>query len=256
MTLHLYGARCGYRCGNAGDEVGRLVVASLSGRPVDYAGICAADLVACGSIAQDLPTDWIGWAWGTGLMFEERRVLTTARVAAVRGPLTACRWPGVGSKPMGDPGLLAAEVLGVERAAAPRYRIGFVPHYVDADSWAVTEWCRRWPDVATVIDICQPPRDVLRDISECGVVISSSLHGLVFADALGVPSAWVVLSDKVNGAGFKFRDYYASLGNWDPRSTPFAPETEPDALEAACIAHDVTALKADLRASFPKELCL
>jgi pyruvyltransferase len=46
------------------------------------------------------------------------------------------------------------------------------------------------------------------------------MHGLIAADSLHVPNAWLKLSDELRGEDFKFRDYY-SVFNIEPK--PLAP---------------------------------
>jgi pyruvyltransferase len=52
---------------------------------------------------------------------------------------------------------------------------------------------------------------VSKEISKCRRVYSSSLHGLIVADSLGLPNVWIELSNKVIGDGFKFHDYNSSI---------------------------------------------
>jgi len=52
---------------------------------------------------------------------------------------------------------------------------------------------------------------VLAQIDECEHILSSSLHGLICAQALGIKSRWILLSNNVLGDGFKFRDYASSM---------------------------------------------
>lgn len=254
-AIRYYGARCGYRCGNAGDEAGPIIVAALSGRRVAWCGVGSAEMVACGSVAQDIPDNYTGDVWGVGLMFEHHRInASDARVHAVRGPMTARRWNGLDPDRVvhGDPGLLAGEVF--TRRRPVRYSIGFVPHYVDANNDQITGWVRRNPGVANVIDICGHPDNVIEQLSECAFVVSSSLHGLIFADALGIPNAWVHLSDGVAGGSFKFRDYYATFGYTDIRSMPLHIDMSvQDVLEygRAYERPGIDDIKGKLREAFP-----
>ena len=230
--LRLYWARCGWRCRNAGDEISVDIVAALSGRPIHDCVPENAQLVACGSLAQDLPPQFHGAVWGTGLLFGDRFVATPmAQVHAVRGRLTAAHWQGCARDDMvyGDPGLLAVKVLypsgmpPVEK----RYLVGVVPHYVDGDNAALYEWCQSHRETVTTIDICARPRDVLEAMARCRFILSSSLHGLVFADALGIPNEWIHLSDKLAGGDFKFYDYLTAFNMraaWLPFHNKLVPE--------------------------------
>lgn len=252
-SIRVFGSRCGYRCGNAGDELSPLLVSALSGLRASWSGIGVAHLTVCGSILDQVPPEYSGHVWGSGLMFEHSRLVANdAKVAAVRGLFTAARIPQRRDYAIGDPGLLIADLYPVERTHV--YPIGFVPHYVDSNDMVVTEWLRRNPEWGTVIDICQHPEQVLRQIAECDYIVSSSLHGLVFADALEIPNSWVRLSDGVNGAGFKFRDYWSAFGIADIPSIPFTVDTKPEDIVARAGDYHrpgLERIKDDLVEAFP-----
>jgi pyruvyltransferase len=54
----------------------------------------------------------------------------------------------------------------------------------------------------------RPVQQVIAEISECELIVSSSLHGLITADSLGIECVWLRTSKPLYGASeFKFHDY-------------------------------------------------
>lgn len=92
-------------------------------------------------------------------------------------------------------------------------------------------------------------KSVIDQIVQSKLIISSSLHGVILADAYGVPSVWY------RGLGkdidFKYLDYYASTGR--------KPETIPTTVEEAMNTEplplpDLKPLQEGLLKSFPYDL--
>lgn len=205
-----------------------------------------ADLFGAGSLLDGqypnvVPPGSTAFVWGTGMLTEWSRFRGQARVLALRGPLSWARCGRPSGAVLGDPGLLVGRVWPAARAK--RYRLGIVPHYVDAQHEGIANLARRHPEDVTVIDICAPVPDVLRAITECEAVLSSSLHGLVFADAYGVPCGWLKLGDRLAGTpGFKVRDHYAALGRSDVLAVEFTGGETIAELQAQCEAADERAV--------------
>jgi len=63
-----------------------------------------------------------------------------------------------------------------------------------------------------IIDILSGVKQVIDDICSCERIFSSSLHGLIAADAYGIHSTWIKFSNKIEGNDFKFYDYFESVG--------------------------------------------
>ena len=58
-------------------------------------------------------------------------------------------------------------------------------------------------------------KDVIDQITACDYIASSSLHGIILADAYGIPNVWIQLSNRIRGNGFKYRDYYEGCGKFN-----------------------------------------
>ena len=166
-----------------------------------------AELIGCGSILDPVPDDFKGYILGSGMMNDRNdKSFIKAKIITLRGKLTA-KNVGVGNARLGDIGLLLGKWAKPERKI---FRLGIIPHYVDKLNPQVYEWSKV-PGVK-IIDVFSPIDQIVSEASMCEGICSSSLHGLILADALKIPSRWVELSDKVNGKGFKFRDYYSAFG--------------------------------------------
>lgn len=202
---------------NFGDALSPRVVESLAGRSVAFCDdFTRCRIVAIGSLLHLIDARFAGEVWGTGAIDDSKPIkLPHARFAAVRGHLTR-KLLGLGDDvATGDPGLFCDRFA---KPATRRYRLGLIPHTVDRDDPRVATVAATSPEIV-VIDICGGVEHVLEQIAACEGILASCLHGLIAADALGIPNEWVELSDKVLGGGFKFRDYYSNFGQPDKRPT-------------------------------------
>jgi len=226
MAIHLFwwrgkGAESeAYR--NFGDWMSPLICEALSKKPVLYADPETCELMAMGSIMiklrkarrfRRLPFRRRVHVWGSGALREKEHYWGGHYYHAVRGAKTAGRIKGLSVEPAyGDPGLLCEILLSdADRCAPKQYAVGIIPHYMDQGDRRVAGLVESNPHVE-VINVFDPVIDILKKVCQCEFILSSSLHGLVVADALGVPNQWIKLSGMVKGDDFKFGDYYSIYG--------------------------------------------
>ena len=157
--------------------------------------------------------------WGTGVMNPRYRLRAQPRkVIGVRGPLGSAALSAMGYgefTPIGDGALTMPRFFSPE--IDQKHAVGLIPHYVDLDH----SFCEIFREAGgLVISPQQELEPYLRALLSCRVIVSSSLHGLIFAHAYGVPAIWVELSNRVIGEGFKFHDYYAFMGIDVPDDIP------------------------------------
>jgi pyruvyltransferase len=130
----------------------------------------------------------------------------------------------------GDPALLFPQYY-QPRVERP-YELGIIPHYIDRASPCLAAY--EADDRVRLIDVTQRNREnkvfsFIDEVCQCQRIASSSLHGLILADAYEIPSLWIEFSGNVYGGGFKFRDYFLSVNRepMDPvpaRHTPVATD--------------------------------
>ena len=114
---------------------------------------------------------------------------------------------------LGDPMVLIDLVT--TRSSFKDIDIGLVPHTINASHFRNSSYSGRF----TIIDPRLPPMEVINLISRCKRLISQSLHGLIVADAFGVPNIWLEPSSNIIGGQFKFLDYFSTVcGNTEPIS--------------------------------------
>lgn len=110
--------------------------------------------------------------------------------------------------PLADGGLLIDQLFDVQ--VKKEYRMGLILHMYHQDNDIIKKICDR--NDINIINIKQPPANVGIEIAKCETIISSSLHGLVFSDALHVPNLHISIGKGLPEGNFKFEDYYSSYG--------------------------------------------
>ena len=220
--------------GNFGDEASHELIDLLG--PIKARKVRPGDakLLAIGSILHRMaPGDLV---WGSGIKHPEALdaiPVSDVEITAVRGPLTLEAlqrngWDTSGIKEMFDPGVLLAKIFEKQLAAYDRAKndvygpVRFIPHFRDE-----LVLRRNYPNLATsFLTVDCRPLDMLKRMLGAEKVISSSLHGVIFAESLGIPAVWLA---SPGGEGtYKFSDYYASTD----RAHVKVCETAEDALRA------------------------
>jgi pyruvyltransferase len=153
--------------------------------------------------------------WGSGFMYPDGRFpQLPEKVLALRGPLSRQIFTRMGiitPEVFGDPALLCP--MFYKPDVKKTHRLGIIPHFFDKGNPLLKHFLDD-PEVK-LIDIESGVYNVIDEINSCEYIASSSLHGIIVADAYGIQSLWISLSNKVGGGGFKFKDYFASVGR-DP----------------------------------------
>ncbi|AGI69049.1 hypothetical protein OAN307_c35760 [Octadecabacter antarcticus 307] len=204
---------------NFGDAISRTIVSHVSGRDVTWSAHHRCEMYALGSLIktvcnhQGVPREKgrKPFIWGAGAMsgLADLKFLKNVRVALLRGPITAALLQR-DDRVFGDAGMLIADALG-ERPDREDV-VGLVPHMHFADDPRFIKIAADNPRIK-LIDVRDPDaHKVVAQIAGCSHVISQSLHGLVTADAFGIPNTWLDPLGIHGSAMLKFHDYAAGIG--------------------------------------------
>ena len=246
VNVHYWRREDGGR--NLGDDLSPVVVEwcrKRYGLPEKRKDWHTAQLYAIGSI--------LGFGcqnatiWGSGLLmpsYEAKRMLCYADVdvRAVRGPLTreylikyGKQCPAV----YGDPAVLLPLIY-MPQNGRKSYPVSVIWHFMQR---------RKVPEGVHLIDIQTDDYEmVIDEISASERIVSSSLHGIILAEAYGVPAVYFQENGTVP---FKFRDYYYSTGRTE---IPVAKTLEEAFTITPAALPDLKEMQALLLDTFPQDL--
>ena len=162
---------------------------------------------------------------GCGLIkpFRRPQALHNPRLIykGVRGPKTQKFLSG-NPKIISDPGLLMPKLYPMDAMTAHK-KIGYIIHGVDRKRFFTL-----FPEkkVDLVVDEHSTYETFKTKLSEYQGIVSSSLHGIIFSHAYGIPVAPIQVTHKITGGNFKFADYYGSLGHDFAGRCPVGPTTD------------------------------
>lgn len=217
---------------NFGDELGPLLLSHFADMSVGWTGPALAEIVSTGSILDVLPQiGWQGIVAGSGkLQSTTCPDLIDATVLGLRGHLTASdaklRRHDRHNLVVGDPALLCDELVAVNTKDHP---LGLIAHWSDIDRVLYKKYAHLNPFEILATD---DPVTVIAQIGSCERLISSTLHGVIVADAYAIPrqpEQFPRINHQWEGGEFKWHDYFSSINQplrWGQMYDAHAPTVE------------------------------
>jgi len=231
VALHYYNDKP-----NFGDQISPVIVDALLDSKISRVPWTengeAVKMSAVGSVIHSLRPET--QVWGSGIMNQDVPS-DKLKVHAVRGPKTRkflleCGYseeqvPEV----YGDPALLLPEIYTPKVLPWTSDMWVVIPHHSCLDSahrrnyWGnlTAEDFQDWELFGyRIVFPNEPWQDVVDAIANAKGVISESLHGLILADAYGVPNVWWKNGEEGlagHAGNFKFQDYFESVGQTDQK---------------------------------------
>ena len=195
---------------NFGDELSAFIVSNVLKTTVDLAPKNEkGKLLGIGSILHQAQDKDITWGSGINGKYVNRKVKAKdLNILSVRGPLTQnylkeCDYsvPDI----FGDPAVLTPLFYNPKEQSSKK-SVAYVPHFSELKDLDVSKGI-------PVINPTKPYKEVIDDIYNTKLILSSSLHGVILAEAYGIPA--VLIRRNENEPIFKYKDYYLGTGRQD-----------------------------------------
>jgi len=156
--------------------------------------------------------------WGSGFISENaiEQVVSLGDVRAVRGYYSKNKLQEKFKQSLnvalGDPALLLPKIF--KAADSKEHEFGLVLHYIDKEH-PILDIVKKIN--GKVIDVGLSVPEFVNELTQCKSIISSSMHGLIIADAYNIPNQRIILSDNIVGGDFKYMDYYSTTNQPDAK---------------------------------------
>ena len=240
---------------NFGDELSPYIIKKITGKRVEFVDRTfeGGGVYAIGSLIDYESIRKNGIILGSGMLsrdslnmlphpFPVNRFVRTLKrrigsikdikvdIRSVRGPLTrgALMKAGVDCPQIyGDPAILLPEIYKPNTNDNGKlYQCGLIFHHTQIEEVRrITSVCEK--NGIKIININREGdnqiEEFIDEVCSCEKIYSSSLHGLIVAQAYGIPAQWVkIKNNKIHrDADFKFIDYFSGVHilDMDPLST-------------------------------------
>ena len=156
--------------------------------------------------------------WGAGIIDGSKPLgVKPKKVYAVRGPLTREKLLAEGvecPQIYGDPALLIPLYYRPNKKKC--YKYGIISHVSNQVFVANLRLNGKRISECAEIRIINLGKythwhDIIDQVCECESILSSSLHGLIVAEAYHVPNVWIEFGKPLIGGHFKFHDFFMSI---------------------------------------------
>lgn len=197
-----------FTIGNAGDILVRDIVHSQYGAMAVNIADAGQRMLIVGSVSHRVKDNDVLAGVGTQGKADTLPKRKNVSILGLRGPITYDEFKAKGYdmsqvKFLLDPGLLVRFMFKDETIRPATGSVAFIPHYRERNKY------KNLPSHIRKINIDDKPANVCKKILEVEHVFSSSLHGIIFAHALGRPATLV---EAKNESMLKYKDYYSSVG--------------------------------------------